>query len=235
MYNWKIITIGHLSRNRYWGEDEEIGYRMPLATSTLIFDDKEKIIVDPSLPPEEMEKSLFDNSGIKPEEITKVFSTHNHYDHLVSPDLFKNAKWYMSGIDLEDLKENLEEYKKIWKPLDKDIVMQYTSADEVLAEGITTVALPGHTKGTTGLLFDAPEGKVLISGDSIMTNEFFQNKKPYFFCRDLEESENSIDKAVELADFIIPGHGNAFSVKAYHPENKKVKYILEHILSSRLV
>ena len=33
---WDVLTIGHLSRNRYWGEADDRAYREPLCTSTLI-------------------------------------------------------------------------------------------------------------------------------------------------------------------------------------------------------
>lgn len=36
MYTFHILTIGHLSRNRYWGESDSIAYRRALATCTLI-------------------------------------------------------------------------------------------------------------------------------------------------------------------------------------------------------
>lgn len=36
VYTYHIVTIGHLSRNRYWGEDESIAYRKALCTCTLL-------------------------------------------------------------------------------------------------------------------------------------------------------------------------------------------------------
>ena len=32
---WDILTIGHLSRNKFWGESDDQAYRAPLCTSTL--------------------------------------------------------------------------------------------------------------------------------------------------------------------------------------------------------
>lgn len=36
MYTWHILTIGHLSRNKFWGERNDTAYRAPLATSALL-------------------------------------------------------------------------------------------------------------------------------------------------------------------------------------------------------
>lgn len=50
MYTFHILTIGHLSRNKFWGESNDQAYRKPLATSTLLLGEGEVIVADPSLP-----------------------------------------------------------------------------------------------------------------------------------------------------------------------------------------
>jgi len=49
---WDLLTIGHLSRNKFWGETDDRAYRSPLCTSVLIRTGTRTIVVDPSLPPE---------------------------------------------------------------------------------------------------------------------------------------------------------------------------------------
>ena len=44
-----IITIGNLSRNRYWGESDDRAYRPAICTCTLISGDGFRLLVDPSL------------------------------------------------------------------------------------------------------------------------------------------------------------------------------------------
>jgi len=44
---WDIVTVGNLSRNRYWGEGEDRAIRAPLCTSTLIQGDEFRLLVDP--------------------------------------------------------------------------------------------------------------------------------------------------------------------------------------------
>ena len=55
---WNILTIGHLSRNRFWGESDAQAYRAPLCTCTLVREDGRTIVVDPSLPAGEMARVL---------------------------------------------------------------------------------------------------------------------------------------------------------------------------------
>src|SRR5689334_20606422 len=46
---WDVITIGNLSRNRYWGEGDRKGVRSVICSCTLIQGDKFRLLVDPSL------------------------------------------------------------------------------------------------------------------------------------------------------------------------------------------
>ena len=43
---------------------------------------------------------------------------------------------------------------------------------------LTVMALPGHTEGFCGYLFDTPEGLVLRTGDCVMTCKFFFMEHP---------------------------------------------------------
>src|SRR5262245_51764985 len=78
---WDILTIGHLSRNKFWGESDSQAYRAPRCTCTLIRTQGRNIIVDPSCPPEEMVKVLEQRTGLKPQQIDTVVLTHFHGDH----------------------------------------------------------------------------------------------------------------------------------------------------------
>jgi hypothetical protein len=51
---WDIITIGNLSRNRYWGEGDDSARRPALCTTTLITGNGYRLLVDPSI--EDIEK-----------------------------------------------------------------------------------------------------------------------------------------------------------------------------------
>lgn len=216
MFSWRVLTIGHLSRNRFWGESEDTAYRYPLATSTLIQMDHLNIIVDPSQDNQNMATTLFNRSGLKPEDIDIVYFTHKHSDHWMDFEAFTNAQYFMAPIDLAELLsetegEQLERIRRI-KP-----------APDVIVPGIERIHLPGHTNGISGLLFYAPEGRVLISGDSIMTHEFFQAGIGYFYCVDAAQSKESILKAAQICDVVVPGHGNWFLTRAYLPQGIELK------------
>jgi glyoxylase-like metal-dependent hydrolase (beta-lactamase superfamily II) len=215
MFQWHILTVGHLSRNKFWGEDEKLSYRMPLATCTLLRGENENIIIDPSLPTEQMAEALLNNSGLKPEDITKVYCTHYHYDHQVCLNTFANAQWFMPEADLKYLRDHLSEIQGIWSKLDTRQVAALQPAVNEIAPGLKLVPLQGHTPGLSGLLFMAPEGRILASGDAVMTREFYAHGEPYFFCWNMELAIASIRSIKGIADVIIPGHGQPFQTKAY--------------------
>lgn len=211
MNSWHLITSGHLTRNKFWGEDEGKMYHPVISTTTVIQTGNYNILVDPSMNADQMKMELYSRCGLRAEEIDLIYSTHKHYDHWMGVDGFPNAEFYMASEDLDYLHKHMD-----YIPNDRvDILKKAKPAREKLVEGISLVALPGHTMGLQGLLFEGPEGKILIAGDSVMTYEFFQAKEGYFFSVSDELSKKSIEKAAQIADFIIPGHGNYFSVKAY--------------------
>jgi glyoxylase-like metal-dependent hydrolase (beta-lactamase superfamily II) len=208
MNTFDLLTAGYLSRNRFWGEDESKPYRGVLCTSTLIRTSKHTIVVDPSQDPEIMTQSLFNKSGLKPSDIDIVYITHQHADHYVGLETFGRAESFMAAKDLQYLREN-------GTAEEKGRIQNIKPAADNLCEGISIIPLPGHTLGLAGLLFEAPEGKVLLSGDCIMTKDFFKARCPYFFCKDSDLNIQSINAAASLADIIVPGHGSYFLVKAY--------------------
>ncbi|MGI5885102.1 MAG: MBL fold metallo-hydrolase [Candidatus Spyradocola sp.] len=215
MYTFHILTIGHLSRNKFWGESNDQAYRKPLATSTLLLGEGEVIVADPSLPEAEMREALLNAAGLSLEDVTLVFSTHNHLDHHVDPLCFPHARWLMPAVDLSYLHEHWAEHKRSFPGDDFDVVEHCESAGSEIAPGLRVVPLPGHTPGTSGLAFDAPEGRVLLTGDAVMTREFYKAGEPYFFGWDNDLAKKTIAALRGTADVIIPGHGEAFLARAW--------------------
>ncbi len=95
---WSIITIGNLSRNQYWGEPNDKAFRDVLCTTTLIAADGFRLLVDPSVTsPDGMAKELNRRTGLKLDDITAIFITHEHGDHVAGLANFPKAPWYSSA------------------------------------------------------------------------------------------------------------------------------------------
>ncbi len=208
---WHIVTIGHLTRNIYWGEDNRRVLHPCIATCTVVESEYGNILIDPSLPGEALAKELYDQTGIKAEDIAYTYSTHCHLDHWTGTEAFKNAKLCMPAKELAYLKEDRALYDGVrGKEIDRMI-----GISGQLVPGFQLVPLPGHSLGLHGLLFEGPEGRILATGDACMGYEYFHAKRGYFWSAEYTLSCESIEKAAAAADIIIPGHGNYFNVKAY--------------------
>jgi len=203
MYTFHLLTLGQFSRNRFWGELDTQSYREPICTSTLV-KGKINLVVDPSLPPDEMAKVLYNRTGLRPDKVDMVFLTHGHGDHHVGIELFKKARWLISGTELEAMKKS-----------DNPHTLKLTGKLEPCGPGIAEallefVPLPGHSYGTTGVLFDTPDGRVCVCGDAAMTRDFYNSRLGYFNSVDFDMASESINKLAGLADIVVPGHDNYF-------------------------
>jgi glyoxylase-like metal-dependent hydrolase (beta-lactamase superfamily II) len=214
---WHVATAGQLSRNKFWGEDENVFYHPVLATSTVIQSESGNILVDPSLDGSKMGEAVFNCCGLKPDDINYIYITHMHNDHWIGLEAFPRAKIFMAEKDAGVIREVMEYMDEKVRENAKRIL----PASGELLPGFELIPLPGHTLGIQGLLFEGPEGKILATGDSVMNAEFFSAREGYFFSADSEKSKESVMKAAAMADFIIPGHGNYFMTKAYpFPDQK---------------
>lgn len=220
---WKLLTIGNLSRNKYWGESDSEAYHPVLATTTVIRDNGTVILVDPSQPFEIMKKKLAKYCCLAPEDVDVVFATHYHGDHRVDADKYVNAVCYMSQDSLHDF-ENF----RIKAAGDKAMEAPASGNRELflpapsrLSDRVVLYPLPGHTPGLTGLMFESEKKRVLVAGDTIMGEEYFENRDGYWFNENLEITVQSILKAAEDADVIIPGHGDVFSVLRHMPGGER--------------
>lgn len=208
---WKTLTLGHLSRNKFWGESDAAQYHSVVATTTLVQTDDINILVDPTLPVEQTEALLRLHAGLGREDIHIVYATHYHGDHRVDADKYPNAKQYMSAASLQDAQAAIEEVRQ-GRGVPAFVVglEDFLPAPEQLAPGVTLYPLPGHTDGNTGLMLAASEGRVLLAGDTIMGEEYFCAGEGYWFNTSAEKTHISILRAAQDADIVVPGHGDVF-------------------------
>ncbi len=146
--------------------------------------------------------------GLTPEQIDIVFLTHLHLDHIVNVHMFPNARVYCRFIN--------GEYPGQFH-IPSEGAAQRTDIQEgaQLTKGVTVVELPGHTSDMVGLLVETDNGKILVAGDSMSSEAQLkmENKPPGMVLWDGKEYDKSRKKAMQIADYIIPGHGDMFKVK----------------------
>lgn len=169
MVTWKMINLGQVSRNQFWGEPDDVVRRPGICNGVVLFDTEQVVLVDPPYSNEEMLRCLDAHAGLKPKDINVVYITHAHSDHFDGIHYFPAARW-CTGMEERDILGKMLDARK----LDGN---KLEGLREKLTPNIQVVPLPGHTMGSTGLLFDGPEGKVLVAGDSVMTREFLNIRR----------------------------------------------------------
>ncbi len=202
---WDVLAIGHLSRNRYWGESDGRAYREPLCTSTLIRTKEHTIVVDPGLPPEEMVRVLDRRAGVAPGWVDIVFLTHFHGDHRVGLAAFPDARWFMAPAEIEHWRHNLTA-----DSTDRELLDRMRPVEPSLLPGIEVIETPGHTPGHASLLLESEGLRVAVAGDAVMTRDFFRSHDYYFNTLDPVAAVASIEMITRAADVVVPGHDNYF-------------------------
>ena len=162
-----------------------------IATITLIKDKNLNILVDPGVleSQDELINKLKDE-GLSVNDIDIVCITHSHLDHYRNIGLFPTAKTL--------------EYWGLW---DKKIVEDWP---EQFTEDIKIIKTPGHNYDCISLLVNTDKGIVAIVGD-VFWKEDYPDDDPY--ASDKDKLNESRQKILKLADWIIPGHGDIYKVK----------------------
>lgn len=207
---WRQLTLGHLSRNKFWGEDPDTQYHSVVASTTLVRAGDTNILVDPTLPAEELERRLQRYCGLGRRDIDIVFATHYHTDHRVDAEQYPNARLYMSAGSIQDIAEVKREGGFFARAFLNGAVFDFEPAPRRLAPGVEVVPLPGHTPGLAGLLFVSGGKRVLLAGDTIMNPEFYKAREGYFIDASQQKTAASMAWASQNADIIVPGHGDWF-------------------------
>ncbi|TAN23761.1 MAG: N-acyl homoserine lactonase family protein [Actinomycetota bacterium] len=114
--------------------------------------------------------------GIDPQEITEVVFTHLHFDHCSYAEHLPNARIFVQKTEIQyAVAPNLEHrngydvgYRNVlpsWmKAFDKFEIIQ---GDVEVAPGFRILALPGHTPGSSGAVFDTRTGRHAVVGDLV--------------------------------------------------------------------
>ncbi len=165
-------------------------------STTLISDGTHKIIMDPGCSRKLLLASL-KKENLKVGDINYVFVSHYHPDHCLLMGIFPNATVFDS-IQFQ------------FGPIGGETPETLPDTD------IRIIKTPGHAPEHASLLVPTSEGNILVGADVFWWPDGVDQKTeidyPDEFASDMGALKESRAKALEIADFIIPGHGKIFSV-----------------------
>ena len=166
---------------------------------TLIKTERGWIIVDTGQVGDEEEilKALAD-LGLEKSDIDIIVNTHSHPDHCANNRLFSQAKTI------------------------------YPKDGELIAPGVRALVTPGHSPDSISVVVDAAiqpgdgmaptSRRVVIAGDALPTLGNFQKRVPPAVHYDRALAVASMNKIIAIADVVIPGHDQPFSLREESPE-----------------
>ena len=161
---------------------------------TLIKTERGWIIVDTGQVGDEEEilKALAD-LGLEKSDIDIIVNTHSHPDHCANNRLFSQAKTI------------------------------YPKDGELIAPGVRALVTPGHSPDSISVVVDAAiqpgdgmaptSRRVVIAGDALPTLGNYQKRVPPAVHYDRALAVASMNKIIEMADIVIPGHDRPFSLR----------------------
>ncbi|KYN04763.1 PREDICTED: metallo-beta-lactamase domain-containing protein 1 [Cyphomyrmex costatus] len=143
--------------------------------------------------------------NIEPKDIDYVVCTHSHSDHIGNNNLFTKAE-HVVGLTVQ--------YRTIFYENPR-----ISNEGYELCPGVTVMATPGHTKEDVTVLV-----KTIMDGEAklvAITGDLFEKEEDIFEPHiwkslgipELVKTQSVMrSRVIDLADFIIPGHGPMFYV-----------------------
>ena len=153
--------------------------------------------------------------NLGPDQIDFVVSTHGHSDHVGNNNLFLNAT-HVVGFSVS----KGDEY--YLHPFDKGV--PFLIGEKNSADKIEIIPTPGHTMDSVSLVVNTKDNKtVVIAGDLFEKEADLKNHQVWIDAgsEDKHLQEFHRIRMLDIADYIIPGHGPMFKVtddiiKSYH-------------------
>lgn len=160
-----------------------------------------------------------ERNKIDPFMIDGVILSHLHADHMMNVDLFPNAELIISAKELEYVKQPHPKDTNV--PFFWRAILEGRKITSVDREGggqamkdVSFMILPGHTPGCLAAAVETKEGTVVLAGDAGKYAKEFLTRKKFdsMIYASPEEVERSIERILEVADVVIPGHDRPLRV-----------------------
>jgi len=155
--------------------------------------------------------------GLRVTDIDKVVLTHAHWDHVQNIDVFDHAPVY---VHAEERLYSRRPHRNDWATpqwtgdmLERMTIEDVAEGDEIIP-GVGIIEMPGHTVGSVGVTVRNEDGLSLITGDALHYASVALTKENPLVFWDDAQARASIDRALETADIIYPGHDQAFRLDA---------------------
>jgi len=183
----KVLVEGYTNAD---AKAESGGEEKSCATISLIRDGDLIMVVDPGvLDSQQILIIALREEGIGIKDVDIVCLTHSHIDHYRNIGMFPDAKTL--------------EFFGLW---DKGVCENW---QEQFSENIQILKTPGHDYTSITFFVTTADGIVAICGD-VFWKEDYPEEDGYAL--DSEKLKHSRSLVLNIADWVIPGHGGIYKV-----------------------
>ncbi len=170
------------------------------STVTLVKANGKNIIVDPGCNRKNLILAL-QNEGMKTGDIDFVLLTHSHTDHALLAGIFQNAK----VLTTEEMYDNDN---------------QTAHNNKIPGTDLEIIQTSGHSREHCSLIVPTEKGVYAVAGDvfwwtdnEAQNTDIKKEDSAHPNEADMKKLIDSREKILEIADFVIPGHGKTFKVE----------------------
>ena len=169
-------------------------------------------------------QEALDKRGLSPTDIDVLVMSHAHWDHNQNFDLFEHAPLLMHSWERKYAKRP---HRNDWSTpkWTGDMIERHPRIEEVeegfeIEPGVRVLHTPGHSPGSICILVETDQGKCILTSDVLLfASQALSRTHPVVFWNQ-EQAIRSLDRVVEEADVIYPGHDQPFRLV-----NGEVEYV----------
>lgn len=204
------------------------GYNRPLnqlrtaadGSCTLLLNTQSIVLVD-TLGPFSKQKllQLLQQHKIHPDSITHVVGTHGHPDHIGNLNLFtgqSNESVVKSG-DV-NIKTPIHIVGNSVYQQDEFLAHDFSVTSYQIDHQIRVESTPGHTMTCVSVVCENADslGRVVVAGDLFEREQDLQDESIWIEAgsENVELQKHHRSLVLDMADYIIPGHGPMFRVNS---------------------
>lgn len=195
--NPRIILPGILIR--------DLGGAILEASSSVVLlqtEDKGNILIDTGeyARRAELISALKTEAGLDPEDISFLVNTHSHPDHTGNNEIFDKAMWLIHPKEFGGLINN------------KTGVVSINEGYEISSQPRAhIIETPGHTWWSISIIVET-DHVYAITGDALPIEDNYLQWVPPGINIDPGLALKSMERIVETADYVLPGHDKMFKI-----------------------